>query len=239
MIEIRNNGPEAARLRALAAASVRRSVYLPLVRGVVPTSLEVFDPAEQGMVTGARDATTVAPQALYQLNDPFVRKQALAFADRLLDRSDPDDDRRVDLAYRLALGRSASREEVARAKGYVAAIEADAGPIAPEARADRGAEPVAVAVADEGAGPAKVPPPINPDQVIPVEVLVVEEVVRAPSTRAAAWASFCQALLGSAEFRYVSVKPRLHRRAGRERSTSSKEPVCRSTPSESPTSRRS
>jgi hypothetical protein len=28
----------------------------------VPASLEVFDPAEQGMVSGSRDATTVAPQ---------------------------------------------------------------------------------------------------------------------------------------------------------------------------------
>ena len=30
------------------------------------------------MVTGSRDSTTVATQALYLLNDPFVRDQALA-----------------------------------------------------------------------------------------------------------------------------------------------------------------
>ena len=36
------------------------------------------------MVTGSRDTTTVATQALYLLNDPFVRRQSLALAERLL-----------------------------------------------------------------------------------------------------------------------------------------------------------
>ena len=67
--------------RAGRGDSVHRSVYLPLLRGLTPTSLEVFDFAEQGMVTGSRDATTVAPQALYLLNDPFVRTQSLALAE--------------------------------------------------------------------------------------------------------------------------------------------------------------
>ena len=204
VIEVRNNGPEAAKLKTLAAASVHRSVYLPLLRGITPTSLEVFDFAEQGMVTGSRDATTVAQQALYLLNDPFVRRQSLAFSDRLLARSDLDDDRRVDLAYRLAVGRPASRGEVARARDFVAAIESDSGRLLasePEP-AQPGPQPAAV-VADAGTGGSKTPPPINPDQVVPVEVPVVEETVRPSSPRAAAWASFCQALIGSGEFRYL------------------------------------
>lgn len=49
----------------------------------------------------------------------------------------------------------------------------------------------------------KTAPPVNPDEVPPVEEPAKEEVVRAPDARTAAWASFCQALLGSAEFRYV------------------------------------
>ena len=44
---------------------------------------------------------------------------------------------------------------------------------------------------------------MNPDEVPPEEAPVQEEVVQAPDARTAAWASFCQALLGSAEFRYV------------------------------------
>src|SRR3712207_7398450 len=62
----------------------RSSVYLPLVRGVTPQALAVFDFAEQGMVAGSRETTTVAPQALYLLNDPFVRRRALAPAERAL-----------------------------------------------------------------------------------------------------------------------------------------------------------
>jgi hypothetical protein len=149
VIELPNNGPIAQRLVEEAASSVRRSIYLPLVRGLTPRSLEVFDFAEQGMVTGSRDTTTVAPQALYLLNDPFVRQQALALAERLLAQADLDDAGRVQKAYRLALGRAATASEVERATRYLAEYEAAAG------------------------------------------------------ARTAAWASFCQAVLASAEFRYV------------------------------------
>ena len=199
VIEVRNNGPEAARLRTVAAASVHRSLYLPLVRGIVPTSLEVFDFAEQGMVTGRRDATTVAPQALYQLNDPFVRKQSLAFAERVLGRSEVDDAGRIDLAYRLAVGRPASAKEIERARGYLATVESDASPFVVETEEPK---PVTV-VADAGTGDAKRPPPVNADQEVAVEVAVKEEAIRPSSPKAAAWASFCQALVGSAEFRYI------------------------------------
>ena len=202
VIEVRNNGPEAARLRTLAAASLRRSVYLPLVRGIVPGPLEVFDFAEQGMVTGSRDATTVAPQALYMLNDPFVRKQSLSFAERLLGRPGIDDTGRIDRAYRLALGRPASPGEVERALRYLSAFEADAGRESNPASGSEEAAPVAV-VADAGTNGAKPPPPINPDQEVATEVPVTEEVIRPSSPRAAAWSSFCQALIGSAEFRYL------------------------------------
>jgi hypothetical protein len=124
--ELPNNGPLAKRLAEEAAASKHRSIYLPLLRTLVPTSLEVFDFAEQGMVTGKRDSTTVAPQALYLLNDPFVRQQSLVLARRLLGRTDLDDARRINLAYRLTLGRPATSSEIDRVKGYLADYQADA-----------------------------------------------------------------------------------------------------------------
>ena len=61
--ELTNNGAIAKRLEAEGEKSLHRSVYLPLLRTLVPRALEVFDFAEQGLVTGSRDTTTVAPQA--------------------------------------------------------------------------------------------------------------------------------------------------------------------------------
>jgi mono/diheme cytochrome c family protein len=161
VIELPNNSPLAGRLQDAADKSLHRSVYLPLVRGLTPRSLEVFDFAEQGLVTGSRDTTTVAPQALYLLNDPFVRRQALVLTQRLLSQADLDDKGRFGLVYRLALGRSPTAKEIDRANAYVADYEAAARRELPEDAL----------------------PPIDP--------------------HVAAWASFCQALLASAEFRYV------------------------------------
>ena len=119
VVEMSDNGPEAQRFAQQALADTHRSVYLPLLRGLTPRALEVFDFADQGMVTGSRDSTTVATQALYMLNDPFVRRQSLALAERLLRRTDLDEAGRFDLAYRLALNRPATTREVERARSYV------------------------------------------------------------------------------------------------------------------------
>jgi len=153
VIELTNIGAEAKRILLAADTSNQRSVYLPLVRTLVPRSLEVFDFAEQGMVTGSRDTTTVPTQALYLLNDPFVQKQALALAKRVLGSADLDDRGRVHLAYRLLLTRSATAKECERAQHYLAEYEAAAG--------------------------------------------------KETNPRVAAWTSLCQAILASAEFRYI------------------------------------
>ncbi len=120
VVEMRNNGPEAKRLVEEAQASTHRSVYLPLLRGITPRSLEVFDFAEQGMVTGRRDATTVAPQALYLLNDPFVRRQSLALAGRLLRRPIWTTPARIRPGLPAGPGRSATATEIDRVRGYLA-----------------------------------------------------------------------------------------------------------------------
>jgi hypothetical protein len=124
--ELRNNGPEAKKLIEHANANQHRSVYLPLVRGITPTSLEVFDLAEQGMVAGSRDSTTVAPQALYLLNDPFVLRQSRSLAGQLLARTDIDDGGRIGIAHRLTLGRPATVREVERIKAYLVEYESAA-----------------------------------------------------------------------------------------------------------------
>ena len=208
VMELPNNGPLARRLGEQALASTHRSVYLPLLRGLPPTSLEVFDFAEQGMVTGQRDTTTVATQALYLLNDPFVRRQSLALAERLLERTNPAQADHVDCAYRLTVGRPATSAEVERAKIYLAHYESALREVIAATRAEpmpRLDAIVALAAADSTgkSAPSRPIPPQNPDEVVPVEEPVKEEVAEAADPTVAAWASFCQALLGSAEFRYI------------------------------------
>ena len=118
VIEIRNNGPEAKELLTAAGLSTLRSVYLPLVRGIVPNALEVFDFAEQGLVTGKRTNTTVAPQALFLLNDTFVRKNSLVFADNLRNKEESLV-QQVTHAYRLVLHRQPTSDEIRKATGFV------------------------------------------------------------------------------------------------------------------------
>ncbi len=201
VIELRNNGPEAQRLMAGALNNTQRSVYLPLVRNITPTSLDVFDFATQGMVTGSRDTTTVPTQALYLLNDPFVRRQALAFADRLLKQSDRDDAARVDLAYQLAMGRTATSAEIARAKNYLTDYTASAREELPQKVAQPARKPAKRAVAKSSNAQAAAI--INPDQIPRDEEPEKEEIIEPTDPQHAAWVSFCQALLGSAEFRYL------------------------------------
>ncbi|MGL4419958.1 MAG: DUF1553 domain-containing protein, partial [Gemmataceae bacterium] len=98
-----------------------RSVYLPIVRENLPEVLELFDAADPNLVSGVRDSTTVATQALYLLNNPFVLKQAEATSIRLynMGNSDPE---RVRQAYRVIYGRSPSAEELQNAESFLAKL---------------------------------------------------------------------------------------------------------------------
>ncbi|MFO0883329.1 MAG: PSD1 and planctomycete cytochrome C domain-containing protein [Pirellulales bacterium] len=228
VMEIRNNGPEAKKILDQAIASQHRSIYQPLLRGITPRALEVFDFAEQGMVTGSRDTTTVATQALYLLNDPFVQKQSLAAANWVQAKGDVDDGARVDLLYRLTLGRSANPAEIERAKAFLADYEAASAASAPAKPPVTTPPPEAVAATESGtsgngndlgvsgqpstgnaeapAGKGKPKPPApapNPDDVARTDDTAQQEVVKATDAKQAAWASLFQALIGSAEFRYV------------------------------------
>ena len=220
VIELRNNGPEARKIVDHANASLKRSVYLPLLRTIVPKSLEVFDFAEQGLVTGARDTTTVPTQALYLLNDSFVRKQALSLAELLVAKADVTDDQRIDEAYLRILGRHAQPEEVERARGYIAEFSSEAQVALADAFAAQ--EEVVASSETKAAAESQKPDPAitdansavaaaqaqaaqlaNPDDVAQEEEVVVEAPIVARDANTAAWHSFVQALVGSAEFRYV------------------------------------
>ncbi len=89
----------------------RRSVYAPVFRNALPELFEVFDFAPPSMVTGRRNISTVPTQALFLLNNPFVREQAQAAAQRLLELGLADNIARIEHAHLLALGRWPTAQE--------------------------------------------------------------------------------------------------------------------------------
>jgi hypothetical protein len=89
-----------------------RSAYLPIVRGLVPEFLSLFDVADPELVTGQRDVTTIAPQALYLMNNHVVLEQADKATHHLLtDSRLKDESARVDYAFRLFVGHSPDAQQ--------------------------------------------------------------------------------------------------------------------------------
>lgn len=83
----------------------RRSIYTPAFRNRRLELFETFDGADPNAVAGSRTVSTVAPQALYLLNSPFVMEQANAAARHILADDRRDDAARLDAAFLAALGR--------------------------------------------------------------------------------------------------------------------------------------
>lgn len=112
---------------SIYTASVRRSIYLPVVRNAVPDMFALFDGADPNGVTAVRNDTTVASQSLFLLNHPFVREQSLSFAKRLLSETATDAER-IGRAYQLALGRPPRREEQKQVADFLDAYQKSAAP---------------------------------------------------------------------------------------------------------------
>jgi len=83
----------------------RRSVYSPSFRNARIELIEVFDAADPSTVTGKRNVSTVAPQALFLMNHSFVIDESRNSAKRLLDVPNQSDEERLQSAYRRLLGR--------------------------------------------------------------------------------------------------------------------------------------
>ena len=135
-----------------------RSIFLPIVRDLVPPSLDLFDYAEPSLVTGKRDVTTVPSQALYLMNDPFVLRASDNMARRISEEASSPE-QRVQLACQLAYGRQPNNREINSTRRFFERWQAEQKK---------------------------------------------QTSSRATSNRASAWSSFCQALLCSAEFRYLN-----------------------------------
>ncbi len=112
-------------------SDTRRSIYLQARRGLTHEMLALFDAADSNLVVGQRDVTTVATQALFMLNSPFILENSDILANRVLAATDLDDAARAELVYRLILARPATEGERNQAVAFVR----DFDPSQPNARA--------------------------------------------------------------------------------------------------------
>jgi hypothetical protein len=98
--------------------SVRRSVYLPVIRNDLRPEFQVFDFADPQTVSGRRNMTVVAPQSLFLMNGQLVRDAARILAEKLW-KQDRDEKEFVRATYMEILGRTPSAEEIRSARGYL------------------------------------------------------------------------------------------------------------------------
>jgi hypothetical protein len=96
-----------------------RSIYLPIIRGILPDVMQVFDAADPNLIVGERDVTTVPTQALYLMNNPFVGRLSRAMAVKILDQTESTQPARINAAFRLALGRLPTDRERSAAAAYL------------------------------------------------------------------------------------------------------------------------
>jgi hypothetical protein len=98
--------------------SVRRALYLPIIRNNLYPLFEQFDFPDPTMPTGSRHETVVAPQALLFLNADLVIDSAEQMARDLLALEQSDLDR-LDRLYRTAFARPPTHDEQARAMEFL------------------------------------------------------------------------------------------------------------------------
>lgn len=225
IVEINNNGPEAKRLAKVALESRRRSIYLPLLRDLVPLSLSVFDFADQSFVVGRRDVTNVPSQSLFFLNSKFVLRESLSVAQKLITR-EADDTERVKAAYRWIFGREATPPEVSAGLGFLQDLlrivrafpqesVANASLVVPsppsgEARTklprSKPARENRIASKDSAdRASKKVAAKVSNAQIDanPSEAVKDEPFSLPSDAKTLAWMMLCQSLYASAEFRYL------------------------------------
>jgi hypothetical protein len=92
-------------------AGSRRTLYLMTVRSDKSGFGPLFDAADPESSVDRRTISTVAPQALFLLNDPFVLDITKALTRRLLANKAASDGERIQSAYVLLYGRPPTEEE--------------------------------------------------------------------------------------------------------------------------------
>src|SRR4051794_27414873 len=106
-------------------AAWRRGVYVYQRRSLPYPMFDMFDHPDMNVTAGARNVSTVPTQALTLLNNPFVLSEAALFASRVSGQASAPA-AQVDMAYRIALSRPATQDEIAIGTKLIAAQSLDA-----------------------------------------------------------------------------------------------------------------
>jgi hypothetical protein len=106
-----------------ASQAARRSVYVFVKRTLLVPELEILDWPSTNETCEQRVVSTVAPQALALLNGAFLHEQSRHFAARLLAEAGDDSATQVVRAFRIALCRPPTDEELQASLAFLAQQE--------------------------------------------------------------------------------------------------------------------
>ena len=100
--------------------SGRRTLYLMTIRSDRSGYGPLFDAADSGVSVERRTVSTVAPQALFLLNSPFLLSQTHLLAQSLAKAEAESASARIQAAYQRLYGRPASPQEIEIGLAFVA-----------------------------------------------------------------------------------------------------------------------
>lgn len=110
-----------------------RTIYLPVLRDLLPEMHETWDFPNPTQIKGQREVTTVPSQGLFMMNSRLVADAARALALRLLeDTRLADDPARLQQAYRTILSRTPDVDETKAAMDMMRSLETAADEKDPE-----------------------------------------------------------------------------------------------------------
>ncbi len=106
----------------ISLSSGWRTLYLPIIRDLLPDEYGTFDFPDPSSVAGLRHVTTAPPQALYFMNSRFVENAAYDTVNRIFEMAKGDRER-AEAVYRLLLGRNAESDEIDDALDFMRGLD--------------------------------------------------------------------------------------------------------------------
>jgi len=126
-IPIAGNGGKGNTARTRSLLSIDdpyRTIYLPVLRDLLPDAYSTWDFPNPSQIQGQRSVTTVAPQALFLMNDAFVVRTADALATQVLSAFS-DDHQCLSQLYRILFAREPVNDEIDDAKALLESLDAN------------------------------------------------------------------------------------------------------------------